>query len=120
MICPMIFSFFVFRTKEDYDTALFNGPWLVGDHYLHVQRWQPNFLEETAKITHIPVWIRFPMLPLEYYSVHWLHSAGNQIGKTLKVDSTTLLASRGRFTKVCVEVDLCQPLKSFYHLKNKA
>lgn len=82
-----------FKSKEDYNTALFNGPWLVGDHYRHVQRWQPNFVAETAVITHLPVWHRFPMLPVEYYSFQWLRRAGNQIGKTLKVDSTTLMAS---------------------------
>lgn len=31
-------------TKEvDYDTALFGGPWLLGDHYLTVQRWYTYF-----------------------------------------------------------------------------
>lgn len=69
-------------------------------------------------ITHLPLWIRFPLLPVEYYSRQWLHRAGNHIGKTLKVDTTTLLASRGRFARVCVEVDLTQPLKSSYRFKS--
>lgn len=54
---------------EDCDNTLFDGPWLIGDRYLHVQRWQPNFLAESAVITHLPVWIRFLMIPVKYYSV---------------------------------------------------
>lgn len=72
------------------------------------------------EITHLRIWIRFPMLPVKYYSIHWLQRAGNQIGKSLKVDYTTLLASRGRFARVCVEVDLYHPLKSTYELKNRS
>lgn len=60
------------------------------------------------------------MLPLEYYSVSWLQRAGNEIGKTLKVDTITLLASRGCFARVCVDLDLRQPLKPAYHLKNRS
>lgn len=114
-------NFFIirFKAKEDYNTALFNGPWLTGDHYLHVQRWRPNFFAEMAQIMHLPLWVCFSLLPVEYYLWQWLHRTGNYIGKTLKVDTITLLALRGRFARVCVEVDLHQPLKSSYQFKNK-
>lgn len=111
MDLPNDFYIIRFRTTEDYNTALLDGSWLIGDHCLHVQRWNPNFLADMAEITHLPVWVRFLMLPIEYYSVPWLQRAGNKIGKTIKVDATTLLASRGRFARVCIEVDLRQPLK---------
>lgn len=100
--------------------TLHDGPWLIGDHSLHVQRWQPNFLTKMAEITHLPIWIHFPMLPVKHYYVNWLQRVRNLIGKTLKVDSTTLQASRGRFACVCVEVDLCYPLESAYHLKRRS
>lgn len=34
-------DFFIvrFKVKEEYDTTLLNGPWMLGDHSLHVQRW---------------------------------------------------------------------------------
>lgn len=28
----------------EYERALTEGPWLIGDNYLHVQRWKPNFV----------------------------------------------------------------------------
>lgn len=44
-----------------------------------------------AMISHVPWWVRFPLLPMEYYYWEWFYRAGNHIGKMLKVDTTTLL-----------------------------
>lgn len=116
-------DFFIvrFTSKDEYCAALLKGPWMLGDNYLHVQRWQPDFVADDAVITHLPVWVRFPKLPVEYYSnsVDWLHRAGNKLGKTLKVDTATLAASRGRFARVCVEIDLRKPLLTGYSFKGK-
>lgn len=90
-----------FVDKLDYDRALLGGPWVIGDHYLHVRLWTPNF---EARIDVLPIWVRFPDLPIEYYEKRWLERAGNRIGNTLWVDEMTLLASRGKFAKVCVEI----------------
>lgn len=59
------------------------------------------------------------MLLVEHYSVQWLHRAGNKIGINLKIDAATLPTSRGKYARVCVEVDLCKPLKSGYQLRDQ-
>lgn len=51
--------------RADYERALTEGPWLIGDNCLHVQRWKPTFVAESAKITTLPVWVCFPKLPVE-------------------------------------------------------
>lgn len=101
-------DFFIvrFTSREEYCLALLTGPWMIGNNYLHVQRWQLNFVADEAIIAHLPIWVRFPKLPVEYYSVDWLHRAGNKLGKTLKVDMALLAASRGKYAKACVEVQL--------------
>lgn len=35
------------------------------------------------------------------------------------MDHTTLVTSRGKFTQVCVEIDLSKPLKAGYRLRNQ-
>lgn len=50
---------------------------MIGDNYLHVQRWRPNFSAEDAKISMLPVWVRFPDLPVEYFDEEWLRRAGD-------------------------------------------
>lgn len=54
-----------FSTEEDYNHALFEGPWMIVDHYLIVQRWRPFFLQEAETIGKVAIWIRIPKLPLE-------------------------------------------------------
>lgn len=63
-------DFFIVKlsTKQEQNTALFHGPWMVADHYLHMRKWRPNFEPETAEITTLPVWVRFSVLPVECYN----------------------------------------------------
>lgn len=49
----------------------------------------------------------------------WLQRAGNQIGKIIKVDDTTLATTRRKFTRVCVEVDLSKPQKAGYKMRSR-
>lgn len=102
--------------REEYERALLDGPWMIADHYLHVQKWKPKFRVDKAEIDSLPVWLRFPVLPVDFYSECWLKKAGNNIGRTIKVDIATPLASRGRFARVCMEVDLNKPLMGGYRM----
>ncbi|KAF7830686.1 LEAF RUST 10 DISEASE-RESISTANCE LOCUS RECEPTOR-LIKE PROTEIN KINASE-like 2.1 [Senna tora] len=55
-------------------------------------------------------WVRIPGLPLEFYNVHCLQRIGGLIGRTIKVDPTTSLTSRGKFARICVEINLKKQL----------
>ncbi|CAN1165016.1 hypothetical protein LINPERHAP2_LOCUS25902 [Linum perenne] len=54
-----------FQSSDDYERAMFGGPWMVADHRI-----------------------------------------GDRIGKTVRIDHTTLEGSRGNYARLCVEVDL--------------
>ncbi|KAJ1429963.1 hypothetical protein SESBI_08025 [Sesbania bispinosa] len=51
-------EFFMVRFSDpgDYNHALFEGPWLITDHYLLVQRWRPRFKPARNPIKKIAVW----------------------------------------------------------------
>nr|KYP46870.1 Transposon TX1 uncharacterized [Cajanus cajan] len=93
-------------SKEDYQFALFEGPWLVIDHYLIVQRWRPFFLTHAKKVQKVAVWIRIPRMPIELYNSRFLTRVGNILGTMLKIDKLTSIQSRGKFARICVEMDL--------------
>lgn len=48
-----------FSTDEDYNFALFEGPWLIFYHYLSVRRWFTEFNPSTDVIKSIVAWVRF-------------------------------------------------------------
>lgn len=55
-------------------------------------------------------WVRFLQLNLMYYDEDVLFAIALSIGKPIKIDVNTSLATKGRFARVCVEVDLTKPL----------
>ncbi|XP_031096935.1 uncharacterized protein LOC116001187 [Ipomoea triloba] len=58
------------------------------------------------------VWVRLPDLPMEYFRYDTITAILDNVGKPLKLDRTTTVASKGRFTRSAVEVDLNKPLVS--------
>jgi len=52
------------------------------------------------------VWVRFPGLNLVCYDKSFLLAMASAIGCPIKVDTNTLKVERGKFARVCVEVDL--------------
>ncbi|XP_019158517.1 PREDICTED: uncharacterized protein LOC109155288 [Ipomoea nil] len=105
-----------FESLTDYDAIKFGGPWMVLDHYLTTQLWRPNFDSRTDKLEKLLAWIRFPSLPIEYFDDDFLKKIGDVIGKPLKIDVTSSTASKGKFARVCVELDITKPLLSRFVL----
>lgn len=102
-----------FSTEEDYSFALFEGPWMIADHYVIVQRWRPMFLQNAESVKNVAVWIRIPRLPLELFNTHFVWRIGSGLGSMMKVDRLTSIHSRGQYARICVEIDLEKPLKTF-------
>ncbi|KAI9116647.1 hypothetical protein K1719_012305 [Acacia pycnantha] len=112
-VTPLNNGYFLvsFSSTGDRDYALQEGPWMIADHYLLVQRWRPNFNPWNADSQkRVAVWVCIPDLPHELYNVESIRRIGNMIGRTLKIDRTTAFSEKGGFARMCVEVDLQKPL----------
>lgn len=99
-----------FHKEEDYNHVLFEGPWMIADHYILIQRWRRNFLSSARVEKKVAVWVRIPELPLELYNKKFLTRLGASFGMLLKVDQLTSIHSRGKFARICVEMDLEKPV----------
>lgn len=120
-IVDMANDFFLvkFSAEDDFNRALTKGPWLIFDHYLSVRKWFPTFDPSKTPINSVCAWVRFPDLPFDCYDKKFLKCFGNKIGRTVKVDATTELQARGKYARVCVEIDLNKPLLSKYKLDGR-
>ncbi|RYR02095.1 hypothetical protein Ahy_B06g080927 isoform B [Arachis hypogaea] len=83
---------------------------MVVDHYLIFQRCRPFFLEYEKSVRKIVAWIRIPNLPIELCNSYFLWRVGAAIGTILKIDRATSIHSKGRFARICVEIDLTKKL----------
>lgn len=80
------------------------------DHYLFVRRWDLDFHPEVTTIDKTLVWVRFPILNLLYYDESILMAMGVMVGTSVRVDKNTLGVARGRYARVCVEIELQKPV----------
>lgn len=99
-----------FDQAADKEKVVMGGPWLIYDHCLAVTHWSPEFASPNAKVERTVVWVRFPGLNLVYYDESFLLAMASAIGRPVKVDSNTLKVERGKFARVCVEIDLTLPV----------
>ncbi|CAN1315508.1 hypothetical protein LINPERPRIM_LOCUS29732 [Linum perenne] len=99
-----------FQNEKDYFKALTGGPWMVLDHYLIVQQWDPSFRVSNKLPSKMVVWVRFPHMPIQLYHKEVLTSIGNLVGRTIKIDYNTQSAERGKFARIAIEIDLSEAL----------
>lgn len=105
-------EFFIakFEREEDMMLILGSGPWFLGSQYIATMKWIPDFHPATARILTMAVWIRLNNLPMEYYDSEVLWHLAKKVGKPVKIDAITLEQSRGRFARICVEINVDKPL----------
>lgn len=101
-----------FLVKEDYEAVLRNGPWFTGGNFLSIRPWEPDFKPSEANISSVVDWVRLNELPIEYYDVEALQIIGNTICRVLRIDTHTANESRGRFARLCIQVDNKKPLST--------
>ncbi|KAI9108458.1 hypothetical protein K1719_020649 [Acacia pycnantha] len=99
-----------FQKMDDYMEALTGGPWVISDAYLSVARWKPEFSPKQERTASIVAWVRFPDLLAPLFDKKFLLNLGNSIGKAIRLDVHTAKRTRGRFARMCVELDLTKPL----------
>ena len=104
------FFFTRFSLREDYEVTLKKGPWFIGEHFLSIRSLEPDFSLATANVSSVAMWIRLNELPIEYYHAEALLQIGKAIGNVLRIDTHTASESKGRFARLCVQVDVEKPL----------
>lgn len=95
-----------FGLVEDFENVIKGGRWFIGGHFLTIKAWEPNFKPASVVCNLVAVWIRLLELPFEYYDPRVLREIGSAIGPVLRVDSNTASEARGRFARICIQVNL--------------
>ncbi|XP_075645247.1 uncharacterized protein LOC142616252 [Castanea sativa] len=90
-------GFFLTRLslKEDFENVLRKGLCFVGDHFLSIRPWEPNFKPASVNVSSIAVWIRLNELLIEYSNMEALQHVGRAIGNVLRVDTFIATETRG-------------------------
>ena len=92
------------------NAVLKDGPWFIGGHFLSIRPWEPFFKLDCASVSSITVWVRLNAFPMELHEPEVLKQIGESIGKVLRIDTHIAMEARGRYARLCIQVDLNKPL----------
>ena len=101
---------FKFANEDDKFNVLNNGPYLVFGCPLMLRAMPEYFDFSTSEMLTIPVWDKFPNLPIKCWSPKCLLKIASIIGKALQSDMLTSSMSRLSYARVLVEVNLLSDL----------
>lgn len=72
-------------------------------------RWTKSFVFGKDS-TVVPAWFKLPHLPFLYYNPSFLHRIGNSLGNFLRTAEATLKIHTAIQARICIEMDVSQPL----------
>ncbi|XP_010667206.1 uncharacterized protein LOC104884282 [Beta vulgaris subsp. vulgaris] len=98
------------NNREERDKILYSGPHLFYGKPMIIKNWSANFNfhEEILKV--IPIWVKFPNLPLKCWGEDSLSRIGSVLGVPLYADECTSKCLRVSFARVLIEIDVTQDL----------
>ncbi|KAG8366750.1 hypothetical protein BUALT_Bualt16G0000100 [Buddleja alternifolia] len=96
-------------SDEDYTRIWMKKEWLIDGFPMKTFKWNKDF-SPAAELLIVPIWISLPDLPIAFYHRKSLHNIACLIGTPLKIDESTADYTRPSFTRVCVEINLLDPL----------
>ncbi|XP_056688217.1 uncharacterized protein [Spinacia oleracea] len=99
-----------FPNVEDKNTIVSGGPYTFYGKPIIIKPWVANFnfYEEVLKV--IPLWVKFPNLPLNCWGSDSLSRISSLLGVPLFADGCTTRQERVSFSRVLIEMDVTNPL----------
>ncbi|KAJ6854931.1 hypothetical protein NC651_039789 [Populus alba x Populus x berolinensis] len=101
---------FKFAKEDDKLNVLSGGPYLVFGRPLILRAMPEYFDFSSFDMYIIPVWVKFPNLPLKCWSIKCLSKIASVLGKPVQSDMLTSSMARLSYARVLVEVNLLSDL----------
>ena len=99
-----------FKNEDDKLAVLNGGPYLIYGRPL-ILKSMPEFFDFSKKeMASVPVWVKFPNLPLKCWSLRSLSKISSLLGKPIQCDRLTASKGRISYARVLIEIDLREHL----------
>ncbi|XP_075092379.1 uncharacterized protein LOC142172614 [Nicotiana tabacum] len=102
-----------FNSMEDRDEVLYSGPHMLGTKPMIVKAWLENFDFSKEVLHTIPVWVKFPNLPLNCWGARSLRRISSGLGIPFYADACTTQLDRITYARVLIEMNVTKELPKF-------
>ncbi|KAK1289119.1 hypothetical protein QJS10_CPB18g00823 [Acorus calamus] len=86
-----------FDLVEDMRRVLKGGPWTMDNRPFVLKKWFPSVRMEQERLTSVPIWVKFPNLPLHIWIKECLGKIASAVGTPLFMDTATQMETRISF-----------------------
>nr|XP_016469827.1 PREDICTED: uncharacterized protein LOC107792151 [Nicotiana tabacum] len=95
-----------FQTIADAREILCAGPYSIANKPIILKPWTPDFDFTEEFPTFIPLWVKFPKLPMSCWGVGSLSRIASVIGTPVFADECTTKQTRVSFARILIEVNV--------------
>nr|XP_009798866.1 PREDICTED: uncharacterized protein LOC104245019 [Nicotiana sylvestris] len=99
-----------FSNLEERDQVLFSGPHTVNNKPIIMKACTEDFNVHDEVLKTISLWVRFPNLPLNCWSMKALSKIGSTLGNPVYADECTIETMRISYARMLIEMDITRPL----------
>ncbi|KAH0685680.1 hypothetical protein KY290_017198 [Solanum tuberosum] len=99
-----------FANWDDRNEALYSGPHLLNNRPIIVKVWSLEFDFNKEVLQTVPIWVKYPNLPLCCWSMDSLSRISSGLGEPLYADECTAKVDRILFARVLIEMDVAKEL----------
>ncbi|XP_070014728.1 uncharacterized protein [Nicotiana sylvestris] len=90
--------------------VLYTGPHTINNRPILMKAWTPDFNLHDEVLRTIPLWVKFPNLPLICWSMKALSKIGSALGNPVYADDYTTGTVRISYARMLIEMDITKPL----------
>ena len=98
------------ENREDRDAILYSGPHLFYGRVMIVKQWTADFSFHQEILKVVPVWVKWPNLPLNCWSTYSLSRLGSLLGVPIYADECTTKQLRISFARILIEMDVTREI----------
>nr|GEZ39897.1 ATPase, F1/V1/A1 complex, alpha/beta subunit, zinc knuckle CX2CX4HX4C [Tanacetum cinerariifolium] len=108
--------YFKFQDEEGINEVINNGPWMINNKPLMVQKWCIDICMDKAEPSKIHVWVKMRNVSIEAWSVKGISALASSIGKPVIMDEVTTKTyvtgiRRIGFARVLVDINAKKGIK---------
>ncbi|KAK4729405.1 hypothetical protein R3W88_022393 [Solanum pinnatisectum] len=89
-----------FANMDDRNEVLYYGPHLLNNRPIIVKIWSPEFDFNKEVLETVPIWVKYPNLPLSCWSMDSLSRISSRLGEPLYADECTIKVDRISFVEL--------------------
>ncbi|CAH9092862.1 unnamed protein product [Cuscuta europaea] len=100
---------FKFQNEVDRTKVLHEGPYMVFGKLLMLKELSDDFSFEDAEFLKVPIWIKFPKLPMKLWNDEAMSEVASMVGIPITTDKITQERTNNDYARVLIEVDVSKP-----------